>query len=114
MIMTRRLRVPYRLQFAQARHPTELRKDQRHQMVPGRETLTVPVAFVAFDNRCKSAARHRFHQTAEHRILVAHAKLSILSLVNQKDTAEPRRRLACSYYQSIIPRTALRFRGNDE
>ena len=90
------LRVPHRLHFAQARQSAELRKHQGHEMVPGREAFAVLVAIVALDNRRKATPRHRFDQAAEHRILIAHAKHSILSLFNQKDTTKPRWRLACS------------------
>src|ERR1700740_1276991 len=81
-------------------------------MVPGRDPLDVFVTFVPLHDRREAPPRKHFQQIAEHRILIVHAKLSILSLINQKDTAKPRRRLACSYHQSIFPRTALRERGN--
>ena len=95
--MMRGLRVPHRLDFAQARQPAKLPKDQRHQMIPRRETLDVFVSAMAFDDRRKAPSGKRFQQIAKHRILVAHAKLSFLSLFNQKDTSKPRWRLACSH-----------------
>src|SRR5208282_3278170 len=99
VVMVRRLCIPHRLHFAQARQAAELSRDQRHQMVPGREPLDVFVPFVPFDDRCKPPPWKRYQQITEHCILVAHAKLSFLSLVSQKDTAKPGRCLACSYYQ---------------
>ena len=44
----------------------------------------------AFDDRGKAPSWNRFQQTAEHRILVVHAKHSFLSLFNQKDTTKPK------------------------
>src|SRR6202008_2786161 len=107
VIMVHGLSIPYRLNLAQARQAAQLRTDQCHQMVPGREPLDVFVTFVPLHDRREAPPRKHFQQIAEHRILIVHAKLSILSLINQKDTAKPRRRLACSYHQSIFPRTAL-------
>src|SRR5882724_11551708 len=66
-------------------------------MVPGREALDVFVPAMSFDDRGKAPSWNRFQQIAEHRILVAHAKHSFLSLFNQKDTTKPRSRLACSH-----------------
>src|SRR6202040_3346085 len=74
-----------------------LAKHQRHQMVPGRETLDVFIPAMSCDDRGKAPSWNRFQQTAEHRIFVAHAKHSFLSLFNQKDTTKPRWRLACSH-----------------
>jgi hypothetical protein len=112
VVMVCRLRIPHRLHFAQARQAAQLGRDQGHQMIPGREPLDVFVSFVPFDNRRKPPPGKRFQQIAEHCILVAHAKLSFLSLVNQKDTAKPRRCLACSYYLSIhSPDSPARSRG---
>src|SRR6516164_9815552 len=108
VIMVHGLSIPYRLNLAQARQAAQLRTDQCHQMVPGREPFDVFVPFVPLHDRREAPPRKRFQQIAEHRIFIAHAKLSILSLINQKDIAKPRRRLACNYYQSIFPRTALR------
>ena len=96
--MVRRLRVSHRLHFTPARQAAELRRDQRHQMVPGREPLDVSVSFVLFDDGGKAPPRKRFEQIPQHGILMVHAKLSFLSLATQKDTAKPRRCLACSYY----------------
>src|SRR5215469_2589351 len=96
MVMMHGLRVPHRLELAQARKPTKLPKDQRHQVIPGREPLDVLVPFVPLDNLHEPPSWNRFQQTAEHRILIAHAKHSFLSLFNQKVTTKPRWRLACS------------------
>ena len=95
----RRLRVPHRFHLAQARQPTKLPKDQRHQVIPSRETLDVLVPAVPPDNRRKAPSRNRFQQIAKHRILIANAKYSFLSLFNQKVTTKPRWRLACSRKQ---------------
>jgi len=111
VIMVHGLSIPYRLNLAQARQAAQLRTDQCHQMVPGREPLDVFVPFVPLHDRREAPPRKHFQQIAEHRIFIAHAKLSILSLINQKDIAKPRRRLARNYYQSIFPRTALHRRG---
>ena len=97
VIMMHGLRIPHRFHFAQARQPTKLPKHQRHQMVPGRETLDVFVPAMPVGDRGKAPSWKRFQQTAEHRILVAHAKPSFLSLFNQKDTTKPRWRLACPH-----------------
>ena len=99
VIVMRRLRVPHRFHLAQARQPTKLPKDQRHQVIPSRETLDVLVPAVPPDNRRKAPSRNRFQQIAKHRILIAHAKYSFLSLFNQKVTTKPRWRLACSRKQ---------------
>jgi len=64
-----------------------------------------------FDDRGKAPSGKRFQQTAEHRILIAHAKHFFLSLFNQKDTTKPRWRLACSHNSLTHSRTALRLRG---
>ena len=112
VVMVHGLRAPHRLNFAQARPAAQLRSDQPHQMVLGRKPLDVFVPFVALHDRCEAPPRKHFQQIAEHRILIAHAKLSFLNLVNQKDTAKPRRCLACKLLNRPIPRTALRFYGN--
>jgi hypothetical protein len=95
--MMHSLGVPHRPDFAQARQPAKLPKDQRHQVIPGRETFDVFVSAMPFDDRRKASSGKRFQQIAKHRILVAHAKPSFLSLFNQKDTTKPRWRLACSH-----------------
>jgi len=53
VIMTRRLRVPHRLQLAQARQPAKLPKDQRDQMMPSRKALDVLVPAAPLDIAAK-------------------------------------------------------------
>src|SRR5215467_3971776 len=84
MIMRLRVDVEGEFEPAQTVDTTQLRENQRHQMIPALEGLVVGVCAMSVHSSLEPAPINRFKQTSKDAIEIAHAR-PFLSLDNQKE-----------------------------